>query len=60
MDIYIEEAKKYIGRLIFLIDKERKLIFLIDVYQKNDRGNHDVGIIKSAYTEYIQKYPLLP
>ena len=54
--IYIEEAKKDFGRLIFLVDKDKKIIFLTDVYHKNNRENHDANIIRAAHYEFKQKY----
>jgi hypothetical protein len=57
-EVYIEEAKKYCGRLIYFVDTKRNLIFLVDVYYKTERENHDPAIIQRAYLEFVSKYPV--
>lgn len=52
-DVYISEARDHRGRLIYLLDKEKRLIFLIDVYFHPKTMNHDVGRIRKAYLEYL-------
>lgn len=53
-DMWIDEAKSYTGRIIYFVDKENKIIFLVDVYYKQKEDNHNVETIRTAYGEYIQ------
>ena len=50
--IRIKQAKDTAGRLIYLVDKQNKTIFLIDVYYHSKTTNHNKEIIKEAYEEY--------
>ncbi len=53
--VQIKEARDNCGRLIYLVDNERKTLFLIDLYYKSDRENHDEKLIKEAYKEYLTR-----
>lgn len=55
-DVIIEEAGQKTGRLIWLCDTENRRIFLIDVYHKGQRANHDEAIIRSGYKEYLEQH----
>lgn len=52
--IYIDQARDTTGRLVFLFDKEKNLIFLIDVYYHPDRDNHCEKTIKEGFKEYLE------
>lgn len=54
--MFVEDAQSQIGRVIWLHDYDNMNIFLIDIYTKTDRGNHDVQRIRKAYAEYIDEY----
>lgn len=52
----VTDAQQQIGRLIWLHDHPNMQIFLVDIYHKNQRANHDDQRIRKAYREYLDEY----
>jgi len=51
--IQIKQARDMCGRVVYLVDNDKKRIFLIDVYYKSDRDNPNTAIVSKAYYEYL-------
>jgi len=61
-EIYIEQAKGYSGRLVYIFDAKSEKIFMLDAYCKVNKENYDASIINIGYNEYVSSHrpDLLP
>ncbi|MFH1650425.1 MAG: hypothetical protein ABIA93_07820 [Candidatus Woesearchaeota archaeon] len=50
--VHIREAQDKVGRLVYIVDKSRERIYLIDVYYKSEREDPDKAICAKGHMDY--------